>query len=243
MDALHATEQTSAGIAKPLIEARGLGFKVRAGAGEINILRGIDLSVSAGEAVGIVGPSGSGKTSLLMLLAGLERPTSGSLLIDGADIAAMDEDALARFRRERLGIVFQAFHLIPTMTALENVMAPLFGRKVPYDKKERAEQLLAQVGLADKAGSLPSQLSGGQQQRVAVARALVHEPKWLLADEPTGNLDTDTGEIIFNLLRSLNEEKGCGVLFVTHDPALAERANRTIEMRDGVIIEDRLVRV
>ncbi|HBF59719.1 MAG TPA: lipoprotein-releasing system ATP-binding protein LolD, partial [Exiguobacterium sp.] len=141
------------------------------------------------------------------------------------------------------GFIFQQFHLIPTLTALENVMAPLFGRKVPYDKKERAEQLLAQVGLADKAGSLPSQLSGGQQQRVAVARALVHEPKWLLADEPTGNLDTDTGEIIFNLLRSLNEEKGCGVLFVTHDPALAERANRTIEMRDGVIIEDRLVRV
>ncbi|MCA3774453.1 MAG: ATP-binding cassette domain-containing protein, partial [Cutibacterium sp.] len=125
MDALHVTGPTSAGVTKPLIEARGLGFKVRAGEGEINILRGLDLQVAAGEAVGIVGPSGSGKTSLLMLLAGLERPTSGTLLIDGADIGAMEEDALARFRRERLGIVFQAFHLIPTMTALENVAVPL----------------------------------------------------------------------------------------------------------------------
>lgn len=210
---------------------------------ETHALQDIDVTLEAGDFISIIGPSGSGKSTLLSLIGTLDRPTSGELHYDGKPINKLNSKELSDFRFENIGFTFQQFHLIPTLTALENVMAPLFDRKVPYDKKERAEQLLAQVGLADKAGSLPSQLSGGQQQRVAVARALVHEPKWLLADEPTGNLDTDTGEIIFNLLRSLNEEKGCGVLFVTHDPALAERANRTIEMRDGVIIEDRLVRV
>lgn len=210
---------------------------------ETHALQDIDVTLEAGDFISIIGPSGSGKSTLLSLIGTLDRPTSGELHYDGKPINKLNSKELSDFRFENIGFIFQQFHLIPTLTALENVMAPLFGRKVPYDKKERAEQLLAQVGLADKAGSLPSQLSGGQQQRVAVARALVHEPKWLLADEPTGNLDTDTGEIIFNLLRSLNEEKGCGVLFVTHDPALADRANRTIEMRDGVIIEDRLVRV
>lgn len=210
---------------------------------ETHALQDIDVTLEAGDFISIIGPSGSGKSTLLSLIGTLDRPTSGELHYDGKPINKLNSKELSDFRFENIGFIFQQFHLIPTLTALENVMAPLFGRKVPYDKKERAEQLLAQVGLADKAGSLPSQLSGGQQQRVAVARALVHEPKWLLADEPTGNLDTDTGEIIFNLLRSLNEEKGCGVLFVTHDPALAERANRTIEMRDGVIIEDLLVRV
>jgi len=210
---------------------------------ETQALQDIDVTLEAGDFISIIGPSGSGKSTLLSLIGTLDRPTSGELHYDGKPINKLNSKELSDFRFENIGFIFQQFHLIPTLTALENVMAPLFGRKVPYDKKERAEQLLAQVGLTDKAGSLPSQLSGGQQQRVAVARALVHEPKWLLADEPTGNLDTDTGEIIFNLLRSLNEEKGCGVLFVTHDPALAERANRTIEMRDGVIIEDRLVRV
>lgn len=210
---------------------------------ETHALQDIDVTLEAGDFISIIGPSGSGKSTLLSLIGTLDRLTSGELHYDGKPINKLNSKELSDFRFENIGFIFQQFHLIPTLTALENVMAPLFGRKVPYDKKERAEQLLAQVGLADKTGSLPSQLSGGQQQRVAVARALVHEPKWLLADEPTGNLDTDTGEIIFNLLRSLNEEKGCGVLFVTHDPALAERANRTIEMRDGVIIEDRLVRV
>lgn len=210
---------------------------------ETHALQDIEVTLEAGDFISIIGPSGSGKSTLLSLIGTLDRPTSGELHYDGKPINKLNSKELSDFRFENIGFIFQQFHLIPTLTSLENVMAPLFGRKVPYDKKERAEQLLAQVGLADKAGSLPSQLSGGQQQRVAVARALVHEPKWLLADEPTGNLDTDTGEIIFNLLRSLNEEKGCGVLFVTHDPTLAERANRTIEMRDGVIIEDRLVRV
>jgi len=210
---------------------------------ETHALQDIDVTLEAGDFISIIGPSGSGKSTLLSLIGTLDRPTSGELHYDGKPINKLNSKELSDFRFENIGFIFQQFNLILTLTALENVMAPLFGRKVPYGKKERAEQLLAQVGLADKAGSLPSQLSGGQQQRVAVARALVHEPKWLLADEPTGNLDTDTGEIIFNLLRSLNEEKGCGVLFVTHDPALAERANRTIEMRDGVIIKDRLVRV
>jgi putative ABC transport system ATP-binding protein/lipoprotein-releasing system ATP-binding protein len=209
---------------------------------ETHALQDIDVTLEAGDFISIIGPSGSGKSTLLSLIGTLDRPTSGELHYDGKPISKLNTKELSDFRFENIGFIFQHFHLIPTLTALENVMAPLFGRKVPYDKKERAEQLLAQVGRAEKAGSLPSQLSGRQQQRVSVARALVHEPKWLLANERTGNLDTDTGEIIFNLLRSLNEEKGCGVLVVTHDPALAERANRTIKMRDGVIIEARLVR-
>ncbi|OIN66576.1 ABC transporter ATP-binding protein [Exiguobacterium sp. KRL4] len=211
---------------------------------ETHALSDINLTLEAGDFISIIGPSGSGKSTLLSLIGTLDRPTSGTLSYGGQSIHQLKSKELSDFRFENVGFIFQQFHLIPTLTALENVMAPLFGRKVAYDKKDRALSLLEKVGLADKASSLPSQLSGGQQQRVAVARALVHEPKWLLADEPTGNLDTETGEIIFNLLRSLNEEKGCGVLFVTHDPALAERANRKIEMRDGLIIEDRrLVRV
>ncbi len=206
---------------------------------ETHALTDINLTLEAGDFISIIGPSGSGKSTLLSLIGTLDRPTNGTLSYGDQSIHHLKSRELSDFRFENVGFIFQQFHLIPTLTALENVMAPLFGRKVTYDKKERALSLLEKVGLADKAGSLPSQLSGGQQQRVAVARALVHEPKWLLADEPTGNLDTETGEIIFNLLRSLNEEKGCGVLFVTHDPALAERANRKIEMRDGLIIEDR----
>lgn len=206
---------------------------------ETHALSDINLTLDAGDFISIIGPSGSGKSTLLSLIGTLDRPTSGTLSYGDKAIHQLKSKELSDFRFENVGFIFQQFHLIPTLTALENVMAPLFGRKVTYDKKERALSLLEKVGLADKAGSLPSQLSGGQQQRVAVARALVHEPKWLLADEPTGNLDTETGEIIFNLLRSLNEEKGCGVLFVTHDPALAERANRKIEMRDGLVIEDR----
>lgn len=206
---------------------------------ETHALSDINLILDSGDFISIIGPSGSGKSTLLSLIGTLDRPTSGTLSYGDQAIHQLKSKELSDFRFENVGFIFQQFHLIPTLTALENVMAPLFGRKVTYDKKERTLSLLEKVGLADKAGSLPSQLSGGQQQRVAVARALVHEPKWLLADEPTGNLDTETGEIIFNLLRSLNEEKGCGVLFVTHDPAMAERADRKIEMRDGLIIEDR----
>ena len=208
---------------------------------ETYALKNVNLEISEGEFVSIIGPSGSGKSTLLSIIGTLDVPSCGEMLYEDQPISKLNNRQMADFRFENIGFIFQQFHLIPTLTALENIMAPLFGRKVTYDKKERAHQLLEMVGLKDKANSLPSQLSGGQQQRVAIARALVHEPKWLLADEPTGNLDTETGEIIFQLLLSLNEEKGCGVLFVTHDPELADRANRKIEMRDGVIIADNLV--
>ncbi|MGB2993795.1 MAG: ABC transporter ATP-binding protein [Paenisporosarcina sp.] len=204
-------------------------------------LKDVNLKVNEGEFVSIIGPSGSGKSTLLSIIGTLDVPSSGVMLYEDQPISKLNNRQMADFRFENIGFIFQQFHLIPTLTALENIMAPLFGRKVPYDKKQRAQQLLEMVGLKDKANSLPSQLSGGQQQRVAIARALVHEPKWLLADEPTGNLDTETGEIIFQLLLSLNQEKGCGVIFVTHDPELADRAHRKIEMRDGVIIADNLV--
>ncbi|MCT4795311.1 ABC transporter ATP-binding protein [Exiguobacterium alkaliphilum] len=200
-------------------------------------LKPINLKFKAGNFVSVIGPSGSGKSTLLSLLGTLDVPTSGTLSYDGHELSQLNAKELANFRFEKVGFIFQQFHLIPTLTAVENVMAPLFGRKVDYDKKERALSLLARVGLREKAESLPSQLSGGQQQRVAVARALIHEPEWLLADEPTGNLDSETGEVIFELLRELNEEKGCGVICVTHDPSIAERADVQVRMKDGAIIE------
>jgi putative ABC transport system ATP-binding protein len=220
----------------PLIAARDLRLKVAGAAGEVNILQGVDLGVARGEAVGLVGPSGSGKTSLLMLLAGLERPTGGSLSVAGRDLAAMDEDALARFRRETGGIVFQAFHLVPTMTALENVAVPLefAGRR---DAFERAEAALAAVGLGHRLGHYPGQLSGGEQQRVALARATVAEPPLLLADEPTGNLDRATGTAVMDLLFGLRARLGTTLLLITHDPALAERCGRVVRMEDGRIVE------
>jgi putative ABC transport system ATP-binding protein len=209
-------------------------FKVAGTAGEINILRGVDLSIRRGEAVGLVGPSGSGKTSLLMLLAGLERATGGSLSLAGHDLGAMDEDALARFRREHVGIVFQAFHLIPTMTALENVAVPLefAGR---HDAFARARESLAAVGLDHRLEHYPGQLSGGEQQRVALARATVAEPPLLLADEPTGNLDRGTGGQVMDLLFGLRKRLGTTLLLITHDPLLAERCGRVVRMEDGLI--------
>lgn len=200
-------------------------------------LKPINLKFKTGNFVSVIGPSGSGKSTLLSLLGTLDVPTSGTLSYDGHELSQLNAKELANFRFEKVGFIFQQFHLIPTLTAVENVMAPLFGRKVDYDKKERALSLLARVGLREKAESLPSQLSGGQQQRVAVARALIHEPEWLLADEPTGNLDSETGEVIFELLRELNEEKGCGVICVTHDPSIAERADVQVRMKDGAVVE------
>jgi ABC-type lipoprotein export system ATPase subunit len=201
-------------------------------------LHDIYLNLKEGEFVSIVGPSGSGKSTLLSLLGALDTPTAGTIKYGGRSINKLSAKELADFRFENIGFIFQQFHLLPTLTSLENVMSPLFSRKVSYNKKERAETMLAQVGLKDKLHSLPSQLSGGQQQRVAIARALVHEPHWLLADEPTGNLDTDTGERIFEMLMRFNKEKGCGLIFVTHDTKLAERADRMIEMRNGKILND-----
>jgi len=239
MDALphHAPGPAGAPAGTPLIAATGLTFKVRAQAGEINILRGVDLAVGAGEAVGIVGPSGSGKTSLLMLLAGLDRPSGGTLTVAGHDLTRMDEDALAVFRREHVGIVFQAFHLVPTMTAIENVAVPLeFSGRA--DAFGRAEEALRAVGLGHRLTHYPGQLSGGEQQRVALARAFVARPHLLLADEPTGNLDRATGAHVMDLLFGLREQFGTTLLLITHDPLLAERCERQVRIEDGRIVAD-----
>jgi putative ABC transport system ATP-binding protein len=242
MDASLAVTDLAAAPAAPaetLIDADSLEFSVVAASGAVNILRGVDLKVSSGEAVGIVGPSGSGKTSLLMLLAGLERPTAGRLQVAGHDLAGMDEDSLARFRRQHVGIVFQSFHLIPTMTALENVAVPLefAGRR---DAFGRAEEALRSVGLGHRLTHYPGQLSGGEQQRVALARAFVAEPRLLLADEPTGNLDRGTGGQVMELLFGLRERFGTTLLLITHDPALAARCDRQVRIEDGLIVADRL---
>jgi len=205
-------------------------------AGPVNVLRGISASIDAGTTIGLVGPSGSGKTSLMMVLGGLERVSSGRVAIAGTDLTAMNEDALARFRRDRIGIVFQSFHLVPTMTALENVAVPLelAGRA---DAFAVAAAGLEAVGLKDRLLHYPSQLSGGEQQRVAIARAFAPQPSLLLADEPTGNLDGETGRQVMALLFALNAEHGTTLLLITHDAALAERCDRIIHLRDGKIVD------
>ena len=204
-------------------------------AGNVEILKGVDLSVNAGEAIGIVGPSGSGKTSLLMLIAGLERATSGALEVAGTSLKDKNEDALAAFRRDTIGIIFQSFHLIPTMTALENVSVPLEFRGVA-NAMQLAEEKLKRVGLGHRLTHYPGQLSGGEQQRVAIARALASGARILLADEPTGNLDQETGEQIIKLLFELKKQEGASLLLITHDRALAKRCDRIAEVRDGKII-------
>jgi len=237
MDAIPSPTRTLAETDAPaLILARDLRFTVTGAAGPVNILRGLDLTIRRGESVGLVGPSGSGKTSLLMLLAGLERASGGALTVAGHDLAGMDEDALARFRRAEVGIVFQAFHLIPTMTALENVAVPLefAGRR---DAFARAREALEAVGLGHRVGHYPGQLSGGEQQRVALARATVAEPPLLLADEPTGNLDRATGGLVMDLLFGLQARLGTTLLLITHDAVLAERCGRVVRMEDGRIVE------
>ncbi len=218
------------------MQVRALHLTVPSAAGPVNILRGIDLDIAAGEAVGIVGPSGSGKTSLLMVLAGLERATSGSILLAGRSVTGLNEDALARLRRETISIVFQAFHLIPSMTALENVAVPLelAGMR---DATARAKDALAAVGLGHRLTHLPGQLSGGEQQRVALARAFAPRPRLLLADEPTGNLDQATGEAVMELLFQLRAETGAPLMLITHDALLAGRCSRSIHMADGRVTE------
>ena len=202
----------------------------------MHILRKVSLTIEAGESVGIVGASGSGKSTLLMVLAGLERPDSGRAEIDGAEVSALDEDQLARFRGRRIGVVFQAFHLIPTMTALENVAAPL--ELAGVDKPAaRARDELARVGLANRASHYPAQMSGGEQQRVALARALAPRPAILLADEPTGNLDDETGRAIADLLFDQETRRGATLVLVTHDSAIAARCGRVLHMRDGVFAD------
>ncbi len=218
------------------MQVRNLHLTVPSAAGPVNILRGVDLDIVAGEAVGIIGPSGSGKTSLLMVLAGLERATSGNILLAGHAVTAMDEDALARLRRETIGIVFQAFHLIPSMSALENVAVPLELAGV-RDVMPRAAQALDAVGLTHRLTHLPGQLSGGEQQRVALARAFAPRPRLLLADEPTGNLDQATGDAVMDLLFRLRAETGTTLLLITHDAHLAARCTRRIHLADGRVTE------
>ena len=206
------------------------------GPARVHVLRGISLDVEKGEAVGLVGPSGSGKSTLLMVTAGLERPDSGRVVIDGTDLGKLDEDALARFRGRRVGIVFQSFHLVPTMTALENVALPL-ELADRSDAQDRAAAELRAVGLGERLHHYPAQLSGGEQQRVAVARALAPDPAILVADEPTGNLDETTGRGIADLLFGLKRERGSTLVLVTHDPTLAARCDRTVGLRAGRIEE------
>jgi putative ABC transport system ATP-binding protein len=230
-----ADDIVSSGTAAPLVELSDLRLTLQTSAGAVNILRGFEMTVARGETVAVVGPSGSGKSTMLALVAGLERPTSGRVVVAGHDLATMDEDALARLRRERIGIVFQSFHLVPTMTALENVAIPLelAGRS---DARERAAAGLDAVGAGHRAGHYPAQLSGGEQQRVALARAVVAEPELLLADEPTGNLDHATGEAIIELIFATRARLGTTLVLVTHDAALAGRCDRIIRVGDGRVV-------
>lgn len=221
----------------PVLDLTQAALALNGNAGPVNILRGITMQVSRGETLGLVGPSGSGKSSLLMLLGGLERATGGTVKALGHDLAQMDEDALARLRRDHIGVVFQSFHLIPTMTALENVATPLelAGHSDAFD---RAAQELAAVGLAGRADHYPAQMSGGEQQRVALARASAPRPQILLADEPTGNLDEANGAAIVDLLFDLRDRHGATLVLVTHANSLAMRCDRVIRLRDGKIASD-----
>jgi putative ABC transport system ATP-binding protein len=218
-----------------MISLSDVRLTLQSQAGGVNILRGVDFEAAAGEVVAVMGPSGAGKTTLLMLMAGLLAPTSGSVTVAGHDLTALDEDALARFRRDNVGIVFQSFHLVPAMTALENVALPLefAGRADAFD---RAAEALDAVGLASRREHFPAELSGGEQQRVALARALAPRPKILLADEPTGNLDGETGQRVMELLFSLAD--GMTLVLVTHDAALAARCGRVARIRDGRVAGD-----
>jgi putative ABC transport system ATP-binding protein len=211
---------------------RDVHLSLGRGPARVHILKGVSLDIARGEAVGLVGPSGSGKSTLLMTMAGLESPDSGSVVVAGEDLSKLDEDGLARFRGRSIGIVFQSFHLVPTMTALENVALPLELAGIAAAHR-RAEAELAAVGLAERMGHYPSQLSGGEQQRVAIARAIVANPTILVADEPTGNLDEDTGASIVDLLFALKRDRGATLVLVTHDLALARRCDRVVRLRSG----------
>ncbi len=222
---------------QPIIHLSNVRLNLESRAGLVEILKGISLDVARGQSLAIVGPSGSGKTSLLMILAGLERATNGDVHVAGRDFNALDEDRMALARGEDIGIVFQSFHLIPTMTALENVALPLeFAGDM--GARGRARALLSDVGLGARLDHFPAQLSGGEQQRVALARALAPEPKLLLADEPTGNLDGKTGRQVVELLFGLKRKSGATLVLVTHDERLAKECERTIRMADGKIVAD-----
>jgi putative ABC transport system ATP-binding protein len=221
-------------MVSPVISLTDVELTLMGNAGPVHILKGISLDVLKGETLGLVGPSGSGKSSLLMLMGGLESATGGRVTALGQDLTAMNEDALARFRRDHMGIVFQSFHLIPTMTALENVATPL-ELAGDLDAFDRAAAELDAMGLGSRVDHYPAQLSGGEQQRVALARAAVRRPAILLADEPTGNLDGATGETIVRLLFDLHDRHGATLVLVTHAPDLAARCDRVIRLRDGAL--------
>jgi len=221
-------------MAEPVLDLKTVGLTLAGNAGPVEILKAISLTVTQGETVGLVGPSGSGKSSLLMLMGGLERATTGQVRALGQDLGTLDEDGLARFRRGRMGVVFQSFHLIPTMTALENVALPL-EISGAEDAFARAEAELAAVGLGARGGHYPAQLSGGEQQRVALARAAAPRPSIFLADEPTGNLDSVNGAAIMELIFALRDRHGATLVLVTHAPELAERCDRVVRLVDGRI--------
>jgi putative ABC transport system ATP-binding protein len=219
-----------------MIELRGVSKTVMSGAQPLTILHPLDLTIASGQCVAIVGPSGSGKSTLLGLLAGLDAPTTGTIQVDGVDITKLSEDDLARLRGAKIGFVFQSFHLVPSLTALENILVPMeiAGRR---DASARANQLLSEVGLSDRGHHYPSQLSGGEQQRVAIARALANDPPILLADEPTGNLDSQTGHVILDLLLGVHRTRRSTLILVTHDQELAAIADYRLTLRDGRAVE------
>jgi putative ABC transport system ATP-binding protein len=221
-----------------MIELRGVSKTVQSGGHPLTILHSLNLSVPAGQCLAIIGPSGSGKSTLLGLIAGLDAASSGQILIDGTDITTLDEDRLARLRGEKVGFVFQFFHLVPSLTALENILVPMeiAGRR---DARRRAQELLDEVGLHDRGHHYPSQLSGGEQQRIAIARALANDPPLILADEPTGNLDTTNGRHILDLLLQVRRARRVTLVIVTHDPSVAAIADAQLTLRDGRPVEDR----
>jgi len=220
-----------------VIRTQGVVKELPLGNTTVHALRGVDMEIFAGEIVGIIGPSGSGKSTLLGLIGGLDTPTRGTIEIDGVDISRMSEDRLTEIRNEKIGFIFQFFNLIPTLTALENVALPIqFARKPQFNPDKRAKELLTMLGLGDRMRHRPSELSGGQQQRVAIARALANNPPLLLADEPTGNLDTASGAMVMQALRDIRQQSGTTVVIVTHDTTIAQQTDRVLTLVDGTLV-------
>jgi putative ABC transport system ATP-binding protein len=220
-----------------VIRTQGIVKELPLGSTTVHALRGVDMEIYAGEIVGIIGPSGSGKSTLLGLIGGLDTPTRGTIEIDGVDISRMSEDRLTEIRNEKIGFIFQFFNLIPTLTALENVALPIqFARKPQFNPDKRAKELLTTLGLGDRMRHRPSELSGGQQQRVAIARALANNPPLLLADEPTGNLDTESGAMVMQALRDIRQQSGTTVVIVTHDATIAHQTDRVLTLVDGTLV-------